>query len=81
MRLTRDTLFIIKAPFEDAALDGTWFCASCATMEGALLANPHWATHIDVKRMPFPRPQSRVSYTFPRSRACSAEGRMLAIAA
>ena len=57
MRLARDTLFIIKAPFEDAALDGTWFCASCATMEGALLANPHWATHIDVKRMPFPRPR------------------------
>jgi hypothetical protein len=26
-------------------------------MEGALLANPHWATHIDVKRMPFPRPR------------------------
>ena len=57
MSLARDTLFIIKAPFEDAALDGTWFCASCATMEGALLANPHWATHIEVKRMPFPRPR------------------------
>ncbi|MGH6951180.1 MAG: DUF3088 family protein [Vitreimonas sp.] len=57
MRLTRDTLFIIKAPFEDAALDGTWFCTSCATMEGALLGNPHWAAHIDVKRMPFPRPR------------------------
>lgn len=57
MRLARDTLFIIKAPFEDAALEGTWFCTSCATMEGVLLANPHWATHIDVKRMPFPRPR------------------------
>ena len=39
MSLSRDTLFIIKAPFEDAALEGTWFCTSCATMEGALLAN------------------------------------------
>ena len=57
MSLSRDTLFIIKAPFEDAALEGTWFCTSCATMEGALLANPHWATHIGVKRMPFPRPR------------------------
>ena len=57
MKLARDTLFIIKAPFEDAALDGKWFCASCATLEGALLANPHWATHIEVKRMPFPRPR------------------------
>jgi hypothetical protein len=57
MSLKRDTLFIIRAPFEDPALDGKWFCASCATMEGALLANPHWATHIEVKRMPFPRPR------------------------
>ena len=36
MSLKRDTLFILRAPFEDAALDGTWFCTSCATMEGAL---------------------------------------------
>lgn len=57
MSLQRDTLFIIKAPFEDHALEGTWFCASCAMMEGALLANPHWAAHIDVRRMPFPRPR------------------------
>jgi hypothetical protein len=60
MRLARDTLFIIKAPFEDAELTGTWFCTSCATMEGALLANPHWATHIDVKRIAFPRPRHDV---------------------
>ncbi|MEZ6022739.1 MAG: hypothetical protein R3C16_04845 [Hyphomonadaceae bacterium] len=39
--LTRDTLFIQPgAPFEDQALDGTWFCTACATME-ELLANPH----------------------------------------
>lgn len=57
MSLKRDTLFIIRAPFEDLALEGKWFCASCAMMEGALLANPHWHTHIDVKRMPFPRPR------------------------
>ena len=57
MSLRRDTLFIIKAPFEDPALEGTWFCTSCATMEGALLANPQWARSIDVKRMPFPRPR------------------------
>jgi hypothetical protein len=60
MSLTRDTLFVIKAPFEDPALDGTWFCASCATMEGALLANPHWARAIDVKRCAFPRPRQEV---------------------
>jgi len=60
MSLSRDTLFIIKAPFEDWALDGAWFCTSCATMEGALLANPHWANRIDVKRSEFPRPRREI---------------------
>jgi hypothetical protein len=60
MRLARDTLFILRAPFEDHELEGTWFCTSCATMEGALLANPHWARSIDVKRMPYPRPRHDV---------------------
>ncbi len=57
MKLERDTLFILRAPFEDPALEGTWFCTACAAMEGMLLANPHWARAIDVKRMPFPRPR------------------------
>ncbi len=57
MSLRRDTLFVIKAPFEDAALGGTWFCTACATLEGALLANPHWANRIEVKRSAFPRPR------------------------
>jgi len=57
MKLARDTLFILRAPFEDAEMDGTWFCTACATMEGALLANPHWATHIEVKRAAHPRPR------------------------
>jgi hypothetical protein len=60
MRLARDTLFILRAPFEDPELEGTWFCTSCATMEGALLANPHWARSIEVKRMPYPRPRHDV---------------------
>lgn len=60
MSLKRDTLFILRAPFEDQALEGTWFCTSCATMEGALLANPHWARAIDVVRMPYPRPRREV---------------------
>lgn len=57
MKPARDTLFILQAPFEDAALDGSWFCTACATMEGALLASPHWASRIDVKRSAFPRPR------------------------
>ncbi|MGE0596293.1 MAG: DUF3088 family protein [Hyphomonadaceae bacterium] len=60
MSLARDTLFIIRAPFEDHALEGTWFCTACATMEGALLANPHWARSIDVKRSAFPRPRQEI---------------------
>jgi hypothetical protein len=60
MRLARDTLFILRAPFEDPELEGTWFCTSCATMEGALLANPHWARSIDVKRAAYPRPRHEV---------------------
>jgi hypothetical protein len=57
MSAARDTLFLIRAPFEDAALGGAWFCYDCAAMEGALLANPHWARSIDVRRLPFPRPR------------------------
>jgi len=60
MKPARDTLFIIAAPFVDAALDGTWFCTACATMEGALLANPEWASRIDVRRSAFPRPRSEI---------------------
>ncbi len=29
-------------------------------MEGALMANPQWANHIDVRRMPFPRPRREI---------------------
>jgi hypothetical protein len=60
MKPARDTLFVIRAPFEDPELGGTWFCTSCATMEGMLLANPHWATHIDVRRSSYPRPRTEV---------------------
>ncbi len=60
MSLSRDTLFILRAPFEDAAMEGTWFCTACATMEGALLANPHWANRIDVKRSAHPRPRQDI---------------------
>jgi hypothetical protein len=60
MKPARDTLFVIRAPFSDPALDGTWFCTSCATMEGMLLANPEWAARIDVKRMAYPRPRTEI---------------------
>lgn len=56
--MQRDTLFLLKAPFEDSG--AMWFCRDCATMEGALLANPHWAECIEVRRMPFPRPRREI---------------------
>ena len=60
MSLQRDTLFILRAPFEDPELEGTWFCTSCATMEGMLLANPQWARAIDVVRSVYPHPRREV---------------------
>jgi hypothetical protein len=60
MTVKRDTLFILRAPFEDPELEGTWFCRDCATMEGALLANPQWARAIDIHRVSYPRPRHEV---------------------
>ena len=60
MKPARDTLFVIRAPFEDPELSGTWFCTSCATIEGMLLANEHWSAHVDVKRLADPRPRTEV---------------------
>lgn len=54
----RDTLFVIRAPFEDEG--AMWFCRDCALLEGALLANPHWANRIDVRRLPYPRPRREI---------------------
>jgi hypothetical protein len=56
--MQRDVLFLISAPFED--MGEPWFCASCAMMEGALFANPHWSELIDVRRVAFPRPREEV---------------------
>lgn len=51
----KDRLFLIAAPFD--ALADAWYCQDCATIEGALLANPHWLKAVEVKRLPFPRPR------------------------
>ena len=58
----RDTLFLIRAPFEDSTHgDGaTWYCHDCAALEGALLANGQWLRSIDVRRLPFPRPRQEL---------------------
>jgi Protein of unknown function (DUF3088) len=61
--MTRDTLFLIRAPFENSTLaqGATYFCFDCAAMEGALLANPQWLRSIDVRRLPYPRPRHELA--------------------
>lgn len=54
----KDILFILAAPFQDGGFE--WYCNDCATLEGALLANPHWNDRIDVRRIAFPRPRKEV---------------------
>lgn len=57
----RDRLFLLAAPFKDAALgDRNWFCPHCALIEGALLANPHWQDAVDIARVGFTRPRASV---------------------
>ncbi len=51
----KDRLYILKAPFEDGGQ--SWYCNDCATLEGALLANPHWNDALDIRRIGFQRPR------------------------
>lgn len=55
----KPTLFILKMPFEDG-LGKMWFCSHCALIEGALMINRHWAEHVDVHRIDFPKPRKEV---------------------
>ncbi len=57
--MAKDQLFLLTAPFEDRPGE-MWFCADCALMEGALLANPHWEDRILVRRCAFPRPRQEI---------------------
>jgi len=54
----KDILFLLSAPFPD--MGGDWYCNDCATLEGALLANPPWTSALDVRRVAFPRPRAEV---------------------
>ena len=58
--MSKDTLFILDPAFQDPALEGTWFCPNGAMVYGALAANPHWAEHIEIRRIAFPRPRQEV---------------------
>ena len=54
----KDQLFILAAPFQDGGFE--WYCNDCATLEGALMINPHWKDRIDVHCVAFPRPRKEV---------------------
>ncbi len=54
----KDRLYLLQAPFEDGGQ--SWYCNDCATLEGALLANPRWNETLDVRRIAFPRPRFEV---------------------
>lgn len=54
----KDTLFILAAPFQDGGFD--WYCNDCATLEAALLVNPHWNEKVDVRRIAYPRPRQQI---------------------
>jgi hypothetical protein len=54
----KDQLFILAAPFADGGFE--WYCNDCATLEGALISNPHWNDRIDVRRIGFARPRQQI---------------------
>lgn len=54
----KDILFLLAAPFGDQGFD--WYCHDCAALEGAMLANPHWADRIEVRRIAYPRPRAEI---------------------
>ena len=52
-------LFVLRMPFEEGR-GKFWFCTHCALIEGALISNPHWCEHVEVKRIEHPRPRQEV---------------------
>ncbi len=54
----KDRLYILAAPFPNGGFD--WYCNDCATLEGALMVNPHWNGRIDVRRVAYPRPRQEL---------------------
>jgi hypothetical protein len=59
--MSRDTLFLIAPGFSDPKHPGqTFVCPHCNAIEGLLSSFPDLAARIDVERVPFPRPRTRV---------------------
>ncbi|MER8472301.1 DUF3088 domain-containing protein [Mesorhizobium sp. M1328] len=59
--MARDTLFLIQPGFSDPKHPGrTFVCPFCNQVEGLLAAFPDLAARLDVERVPFARPRSKV---------------------
>lgn len=58
----RDTLFVLDTDWADPAYGGArrFYCKDCVTVEGLLAAFPERAAHIEVIRVPWPRPRAAV---------------------
>lgn len=57
----RDTLFLLRPGFPDAAYPGqVFYCWHCALMEGVLASFPDLAQRLEVVRVDFPRPRADV---------------------
>ncbi len=62
--MSRDKLFLIAPGFTDPKRPGqTFVCPYCNAIEGLLSSFPELAGRIDVERVPFPRPRTRVIET------------------
>lgn len=61
MKSSKDKLFLIQPDFLDPAFPGRrFYCWHCALIEGVLFAFPHLAEHLDIERVPWPRPRRKV---------------------
>lgn len=57
----RDKLYLLKPNFEDPAYPGKrFYCWHCALLEGVLASFPELAANLDVERVAWPRPRTRV---------------------
>ncbi len=57
--MTRDQLFLLKPNFTDGT-KVSYYCPSCATLEGVLSFYPQLRDVLDVQYLDFPRPRQAV---------------------
>ena len=58
-----DTLFLLTPGFTDSARDGegkTYYCPSCAFLEGVLACCPALRTQLEIRYVAYPRPRREI---------------------